>query len=266
MNWKIGMTQWQLPVPMADCVRATAELGLEAVQVDLGPAAKGYPLTDPALQARLLEDAARTGVALVSLVLNDLCGNGFVRAPGDPRRDIAYETLRRGVETAARMGVPTICMPSFFDNRISDADSYARTVEAIRYICDLGAEKGITIYTENVMDPAALLRFFDDMDRPALRLLFDSQNYRQMVNGDAAAVFEAARDRVGDFLHIKDGVKGLGDAPLGEGNSDLRRTLKIIVSCGFRGTFILENKYGTLEEARNEAAVLRTMLDEAAGA
>lgn len=266
MNWKIGMTQWQLPVPMTECVRATAELGLEAVQVDLGAAAKGYPLTDPALQARLLEDAADTGVRIASVVLNDLCANGFVHPAGDPRRETAYETLRRGVETAARMGVPTICMPSFFDNGIRDADGYARTVEALRCVCGLAAAEGITVYTENVMDAAALDRLFRDVDHPALRLLFDSQNYRQMADMDAAPVFAAAGDRVGDFLHVKDGVAGLGDAPLGKGNSGLARTLETIVHSGFRGTFILENRYASPEEAKAEAAVLREMLDEAAGA
>lgn len=264
MNWKIGMTQWQLPCEMADCVEATAALGLTAVQVDLGSAAKGYPLTDPALQAKLLRDAEKTGVRIVSVVLNDLCGNGFVRAPGDPRREIAYETLRRGVETAAAMGVGTICMPSFFDNKITDAGSYARTVEAIRYICDLAAEKGITIYTENVMDAPALLQFFRDVDRPDLHLLFDSQNYHDMAGLDAAPVFRAAFDRVGDFLHIKDGDHGLGNRPLGQGTSDLVRTLRTIVDCGFEGTYILENKYETLDAARAEAQVLREILDRAA--
>ena len=265
MKWKIGVTQWQLPVPMADCVETAARLGMEAVQVDLGAAAKDYPLTDPALREKLLRDADRTGVRILSVVMNDLCANGFVHPAGDPRRETAYRTMRLGIETAARMGVPSVCMPSFFDNKITDEETYARTVEAVRFACDLGGEMGVAVYSENVMDPAALLRFFRDVDRPALRLLFDSQNYRQMAGGDAAAVFEAAADRVGDFLHIKDGVTGLGDAPLGRGDSDLPRTLEAIVRRGFDGYFLLENRYDTPEAAAAEADVLRGMLDEAAG-
>ncbi len=264
MDWKLGITQWQLPCGMADCVEAAAALGLDAVQIDLGSAEKGYPLTDAALQEKLLGDAERSGVRIVSVVLNDLCKNGFVHPEGDPRRETAYGTLRLGIETAARMGVPAVCMPSFFDNRINDADSYARTVEAIRYICDLGAAAGVTVYTENVMTAPALEQFFRDVDRPALRLLFDSQNYHNMANVDAVPVFRYAADRVGDFLHVKDGTDGLGNAPLGTGTSGFLRTLDAIVQSGFRGCYILENRYADLDDAAAEIAVLRGMLDRAA--
>ena len=116
MKWKLGVTQWSLPCAVADCVEMAAALGFGAVQVDLGDAEAGYPLTDTALQNRLLSDAARCGVEIVSVVWNDLCKNGFVHAPGDPRRETAWQTIERGIETAARMGVRSVCLPSFFDN------------------------------------------------------------------------------------------------------------------------------------------------------
>ncbi len=239
-------------------------LGLSAVQVDLGAAAAGYPLTDAALQKRLCADAARYGVRIVSVVCNDLCKNGFVHAPDDPRQETAYRTLALGVETAARMGVPSVCLPSFFDNRIKGEEDYARTVEALRYACELGARHGVTVYTENVMDADGLARLFRDVGCSSLRLLFDSQNYAFMAGLDAVPVFTSAKARVGDFLHVKDGIDSLGGAPLGTGTSDFARTLQAIVSGGFSGYYILENHYDTIEAAKLEIAALREWLDRAA--
>ncbi len=264
MEWKLGVTQWSLPCAVPDCVETAASLGLSAVQVDLGAAAAGYPLTDAALQKRLCADAARYGVRIVSVVCNDLCKNGFVHAPDDPRQETAYRTLALGVETAARMGVPSVCLPSFFDNRIKGEEDYARTVEALRYACELGARHGVTVYTENVMDADGLARLFRDVGCSSLRLLFDSQNYAFMAGLDAVPVFTSAKARVGDFLHVKDGIDSLGGAPLGTGTSDFARTLQAIVSGGFSGYYILENHYDTIEAAKLEIAALREWLDRAA--
>lgn len=264
MNWKIGVTQWSLPCTVPDCIEAAGALGLQAIQLDLGAAEEGYPLTGEALQARLLSDARKYGVEIVSIVLNDLCKNGFIHAEGDPHRETAWETMRLGVETAARMGVRSVCLPSFFDNEIRDAAGYARTVEAMRYICALGAAQGVTIYTENVMDAAHLAAFFRDVGCEDLHLLFDSQNYSFMAGLDAAEIFTAAAARVGDFLHVKDGRDSLGSAPLGTGTSGFTNTLRAITAAGFCGYYILENKYETMACAAEEIAVLRDMLQKAA--
>lgn len=264
MEWKLGVTQWCLPCAAEDCVAVAASLGLQAVQVDLGAATAGYPMRDAALQMRLLADTKKYDVKIVSIVLNDLCKNGFVHEPEDPRCETAYQTMSCGIETAARMGVPSVCLPSFFDNCISDVQSYARTVEALRYICELGAAQGITVYTENVMEAEVLTRFFRDVGCGNLRLLFDSQNYSFMAGLDAVSVLEAAKAYMGEFLHVKDGVDTLGSALLGTGSSAFERTLCALVTGGFCGYYILENKYASMKAARDEIAVLRAMLDCAA--
>lgn len=261
MKGKIGMTQWSLPCKLADSVKMTAELGLAAVQIDLGPASRGYTLTDDALRASLMEDSAKTGVEIASVVLNDLCSNGFVHPEGDPKRDIAYRTLKTGVEITAKMNVKTICMPSFFDNEIRSEAEYKNTVAALQYICDLAAEHGIEIYTENVMEPDALKKLFRDVDRENLRLLFDSQNYHFMAGVDCVPVYESAKPWITRFLHVKDGTTALGHIPLGEGNSDFMRTLRALVKGGFDGVYVLENKYDDLDAARKEIENLKKMIE-----
>ena len=122
---------------------------------------------------------------------------------------------------------------------------------------------GIAVYTENVLEAPELARLFREVNRPNLRLLYDSQNYRQMANRDALPVFVSAASLVGDFLHVKDGDEKLGDRPLGEGTCGLEKQLEAIVRSGFAGSYILENKFQTLDNVAECAARLDDLLDAA---
>ncbi len=253
MNYNIGVTQWQLPCSMVDCVETAAKEGMKALQIDLGSSDKNYPLTDRVLQERLLSSSSEKSVSIVSVVLNDLCSHGFTKADDA----VAYETLRIGVRTAEDMNVHTICMPSFFDNAIRDEDAFQKTVKALRYICDLDTD--IQIYTENILTGGELIRLFEETNRPNLRLLFDSQNYRQMAEKNALDALNVLPvSMIGDFVHIKK----LGDRPLGEGNSELPRTLAALLAKGFEGSWILENKFTAQEDVSLCAERLRLLLDE----
>ncbi|MBE6936370.1 MAG: hypothetical protein E7458_07695 [Ruminococcaceae bacterium] len=120
MNWKIGATAWSLPGTPLEAMKAAAELHLSCIQLDLGSSKDGYALQDPAAQQEFLKISKESGVEIVSVVLNDLCGCGFVHGPEDPCTKTAYETIAAGIKTAAAMHVPTICMPSFFHNAVTD--------------------------------------------------------------------------------------------------------------------------------------------------
>lgn len=259
MRHTIGITQWQLPCPTEDCVRVAASLEMKTIQIDLGSSKEDYQLTRPSVQARLLADAEETGVKIVSVVLNDLCGHGFTGEDAT----VAYRTMSLGVETAAQMRVPSLCLPSFFDNAIRDELAFQKTVVSLQFICDLAEKAGIAVYTENVLEAPELARLFREVNRPNLRLLYDSQNYRQMANRDALPVFVSAASLVGDFLHVKDGDEKLGDRPLGEGICGLEKQLEAIVRSGFAGSYILENKFQTLDDVAECAARLDDLLDAA---
>lgn len=263
MNWKIGATAWSLPGAPLDAMKVAAELGLSCIQLDLGSSKDGYALSDPDYQQKFLEISRDSGVEIVSVVLNDLCGCGFVHGPEDPRTKTAYQTIETGIKTAAAMHVPTICMPSFFNNAVTDDVTYARTVEAVQYACGLGREYGVTVFTENVFPAEKLLQFFADVGDENLHLLFDSQNYHQMAGLDCVPVWEAAHTRVGGFLHVKDGNEKLSECPLGQGSSQFLRTLDAIVKTGFDGHFILENNYADPDAVRAEVTALREMLNAA---
>ena len=197
MTWKLGVTQWCLPCAAEDWWRPPRRLASAGGTGGLGRGGGGLSHAGRRAPATSAGGRGALRVKIVSVVLNDLCKNGFVHSPDDPRCETAYRTMACGIETAARMGVPSVCLPSFFDNRIAGAEGYARTVAALRYLCGLGAAWGVTVYTENVLGADALARLFRDVGCANLRLLFDSQNYSFMAGLDAVPVFEAAKTHVG---------------------------------------------------------------------
>lgn len=260
MDMKIGVTAWQLACKAEDSLAFAKKAGLSYLQLDLGAAQEGWPLSKPEVQEIIRKRREETGVEILSVVLNDLCQNGFVNPDGSEKRKIAEETMRRGVEAAAALGVSSICVPSFFDNAIREGADLARTEEALRTLCDLAAKDSIHVYTENVLPAEALAGLFARVGRGNLRLLFDSQNYPFMAKRESAPIFESVKGLVGGFLHVKDGVAALGDRPLGKGASQFSETLDAIVKSGFSGVYLLENRYETVESLREEANVLRDMI------
>ena len=254
MQNKIGITQWNGPWKQEELCKQAERAGLESLHLELGSPEDGYPMTKPENREMWLNSAEEHHLKLVSLALNDLCGHGFTAGLRAPQSERAVATMKYGVETAAAMRIPSISVPHFFANRITDRDSFNASAEALRFLCDLAADSGILIYTENVLNNSELEQLWDEVDRDNLRLLFDSQNYAAMAGMDATVIFQKWQGYCGSFLHLKDGITpSLGDRALWQGNSNFERIFSIIRNSGFTGDLILESNY--VDEAQLKADV-----------
>lgn len=260
MKYRIGATAWQLSCEPEKSLEFIKEAGLSFLQLDLGSAKKGWPLSKRGVQKTIEEEREKTGVEILSVVLNDLCENGFSHPETNEKSEIAQETMRLGVEAAAALGINSICVPSFFDNSIREPADYERTVSALRVLCGHAAKYGILVYTENVLPAEALAGLFTNVGCENLRLLFDTQNYPFMAKRESGPIFKSVKSVCGDFLHVKDGISALSDAPLGKGNSHLCETLEAIVSSRFSGIYLLENRYDSPQALRSEADILERLL------
>lgn len=260
MTNQLGVTAWTVQWEAETLCRQAQALHLSALHVDLGSAAKGYPLTQPHNQESWLSQAAQHHLEIVALSLNGLCKHGF--AFGLSRSEIAVSTMRHGVETARAMGIPAITVPHFFDNAITDAQSLAAAAEALRFLCDLAAEYGKLVYTENVLDHAHLTRLWEQVNRANLRLLFDTQNYAALSSVDAADIFVKWQPFCGNFIHLKDGDGALGNKTLWQGTGDFERVLSTVIASGYEGAMILESNYENAETLRADLGALRARLNE----
>lgn len=258
MRNRIGITQWSTPWKQEDICACAEKTGLSALHLELGSAADAYPMTRPENRDAWLENASRRGLKIVSLALNDLCAHGFTAGLNDPRSGIALTTLKLGVETAAAMGIPSISVPHFFANEITDTDAFRASAEALRLLCDLASEHGILIHTENVLDHDRLTDLWNEVNRENLRLLFDSQNYSAMAGIDAAEIFRKWKDRCGDYIHIKDGdAPALGDRPLWQGSCGFESVFSAVLESGYSGALILESNYADETELKRDIEKVR---------
>lgn len=260
MNNKLGVVQWCLPCPEGEHIRTVRELGLDCIHLDLGSAKDRYPMSDPAMQRDVQRQGERYCVELTALALNDLGNNGFVHAEGDERSQIALNTLRIGIETAAAMGIPAVTIPHFFDNASHSEASEERSFRALKWAGSFAAAHGVKLYTENTWPAACVKRLFAQIPSDNIRLLFDTQNYAYFSDLDGAAILGELYPHIGDFVHLKDGVSDLGDVLLGRGRAKVAKITGMLASNGFRGAMILENSYNEPNEVLEDVWWVRQVL------
>lgn len=239
------MTQWSLPGNYGYTLALAKQLGLEAVQLEFGSWEAGMALSHRRLQELYLRDSRELGIRLLPLTVNALGRYPVVDGLDTPDGHIARDTIAAALEAAAAMGVEGVTLPSFGGNEIHTPAHYAHTVEALRFACEQAAPLGLTVYTENVLDPDELAQLFGEVDSPALRLLFDSQNYSVFGRDCAVEILRRHWDRLGCHLHVKDGG-GMGSMPLGTGTSPFRQVMDELRLRGYEGAIVLENAYNAL--------------------
>lgn len=258
---ELGVTQWTVPWGAAGICSRAGELGISALHLDLGSAAKGYPMMSPENRETWLFQTEKYSLKILSLALNDLCNHGFTAGLKDTRSEISLVTMKNGIATACSMKIPSVSVPHFFANRMESAADFDASVEALRYLCDLAADNGIQVYTENVLDAADLNRLWNAVDRENLRLLFDSQNYAAMGQVDAAEVFRQWQPYCGDYLHLKDGDGSLGNRSLWQGSGNFERVFTAITESRYQGAMILESNYAKQEDLQADLNKIRLRME-----
>ena len=243
-RYKIGICQWSVSVEGPDICRYAADLGLEGVQLEIGTVENGFPLSRPSVQQAYLESARAHGIRFTSIAARVTDDYRMTDPPGTEDSRIVWEAIERSVKAAEAMGIPCVMIGSFLASDIKNEDDLVRTAEVLRDACDLAAGPGIVIAAENVLSPEDMHRLAGMVDRPNLRLLFDSQNYRLFRGHDPSEIAKRLAPLLCDQVHVKDGVNGrISSALLGEGDYDFRRTMKTLQEIGYSGWLLLENYY-----------------------
>ena len=160
----------------------------------------------------------------------------------------------RALAVAQRLGAPFIRIFSFFLRSDQPPEQYRD--EVIRRMAAL-AEKaeptGIVLLHENEKDiygdvPARVLDIVESVGSPALRLAWDPANYVQVGVTPFTEGYAKLRPYT-DYVQIKDAILATGDVvPAGEGDGQLRETVRALAADGFDGFFSMEPHLGTYNE------------------
>jgi L-ribulose-5-phosphate 3-epimerase len=178
---------------------------------------------------------------------------GFI--PKETRAEREERTIQVS-DFAALLGVRSIaCHIGFVPEDHSDPD-YIEVRDLVRRICDHAGHHLQTFALETGQEPAAtLLHFFEDVNRPNLRINFDPANMILYGTGDPIEALRTLAPHV-ISVHCKDGdwpPKDQPDAlgserPLGEGSVGIPKFVATLKELGFRGPLNIEREAENQEE------------------
>jgi len=157
----------------------------------------------------------------------------------------------RALAVAARLGAPFIRIFSFF-LRPDQAPAQYRD-EVLRRMSALTARAeptGVVLLHENEKEiygdvPERVLDIVESVGSPTLRLAWDPANYVQVGVRPFTQGYAALRPHT-VYVQIKDALLATGEVvPAGEGDGELRETVRALADDGFDGFFSMEPHLGS---------------------
>ncbi|WP_258723266.1 sugar phosphate isomerase/epimerase family protein [Cellulomonas sp. NS3] len=175
----------------------------------------------------------------------------------------------RALAVARRLEAPFIRIFSFFlrpDQ--APADHRDEVLRRMTALTERAAPTGIVLLHENEKDiygdvPDRVLDIVESVGSPSLRLAWDAANYVQVGVTPFTDGYARLRPYT-DYVQVKDAVLATGDVvPAGEGDGQLRETVRALAADGFDGFFSMEphlgeyNDWGALSGPDNFARATR---------
>ena len=160
----------------------------------------------------------------------------------------------RALAVARRLGAPFIRIFSFFLRPDQVPAKYRD--EVLRRMTALAARAeptGIVLLHENEKDiygdvPERVLDIVESVGSPALRLAWDPANFVQVGVTPFTDGYAQLRPHT-VYVQIKDALLATGEVvPAGEGDGQVRETVRALAADGFDGFFSMEPHLGTYNE------------------
>jgi sugar phosphate isomerase/epimerase len=156
------------------------------------------------------------------------------------------ERFGRALEVAKRFNAPYIRLFSFFipagEDPASHRDEVLRRMGAL---VDQAAGHEVVLLHENEKEiygdiPSRCLDIAESIGSPQLRLIWDAANYVQCGVTPFTDGYASLRPYL-EYVHVKDALAGSGTVtPAGEGDGQLRETVRALRASGFDGFFSME--------------------------
>ncbi len=259
---KIGVVSWGLPGGGVYAPEIAQMAGLDGIQLELGSYQDGFPLSQAVIQENLLKDQETYNLEFPSIVLNDVMLHPYINGRDTEDGKIAYDQIELGVNVAAKMKINVVMIPNFESNIISLPQHVIETEKALTFACDCALSHGITIATETSLQNDLHLELVKRINKPNLKIFFDSMNYKYFSKLSQLEELTALFPHLLNQMHVKDGIDAPGGSLLGKGNMDIADQLKFLASMDFEGWLILENYYNKLplrsENAENQIELLKS--------
>jgi len=181
--------------------------------------------------------SSRYGLRVGSLTGDIFMQAPFWKATGAAREDLLAE-FDEVLDACASLGMRIVVVPLVDNGAMSSPEDEAAVVAAVTARAERLRRDRLIVAFECDYPPADLARFVERLPADIAGVNFDIGN-SAALGYDAAEEIAAYGGRIVN-VHIKDRVLGGTTVPLGSGNADIPRVLRLLVSHGYRGSFILQ--------------------------
>jgi sugar phosphate isomerase/epimerase len=209
-----------------------------------------------------LDDLVRArrdhGLAVPSLVLGEHSDLGGI-ADADPTvAEHARQDVERALEWATELGAEAILVPFFGRSELRDEADVERAAVALRPLCELAGERGITLCYEGTLPAELISALAGRVDSRAFGCYFDLANV--VVRGMDTATEIRSLGPLIRRVHFKDARVQTGDCPPGLGRVDFRESAGALDEIGYDGWVVLETPPGPAELVARDLAFARSVL------
>ncbi|RXH12112.1 sugar phosphate isomerase/epimerase [Bradyrhizobium guangzhouense] len=195
------------------------------------------PLTTDPGQSEIATLARENGLRIPSLT-----GDCFMQAPFWKVDGAAHEALVADLDlliaACSRIGIEFVVIPLVDNGKIEregESDALKRVLIARR---EQLARQNVKIVFESDLPPRELARFMEAFPAEVFGINYDSGNSASL-GYDSTEEIEAYAPRILN-VHVKDRLRGGTTVPLGTGNADLAKTIRLIERSGYKGQYILQ--------------------------
>ena len=224
--------EWQQEFPQAQA------LGLGLMEWTLDHARlEENPLMTGTGRREIAALSARHGVNVGSVTGDIFMQAPFWRVDGEVRAHRLRE-FDAVLDACTAAGIRYVVVPLVDNGAMTTPEEETLVVQELLSRAPRLRRDGLAVVFECDYRPADLARFISRLPADVLGINYDI--------GNSAALDYDPAEEVGAYgarimnVHIKDRLKGGTTVPLGTGNADLPRALRLIVRGGYRGRFILQ--------------------------
>ena len=241
---RIGICEWSAMAGGEELFRRLQRTGLLGVQVSYETAGFVEKME------RYVKWAEQYGVTLTSVGANVFCDRPFFLPEN---AEWVKETVADVCRGAALTEAKLFHAPSFGASTVHTDEQRHQTAVALQLMCDVAAAYGVTVGTENALSLEENEQLLAAVNRPNLKMYFDTQNPETTSHPDAAAQATAFVSIIPE-VHVKDCDETGRSVKLGTGVTGFETTLGNLIRGGYDGWLHLENGYDKFADP--EAAMI----------
>jgi len=203
-----------------------------------------------------LRAAARdTSLEIPSLVLGEHNEGGLGDA--DPQVVAeAAEDVRTAIAWAEALGADVVLVPFFLRGELVDGAQVERVARALRALCPLAAERGVSLCYEGTLPADAVRQLAAQVDSPAFGCYFDLAN--PVARGMDTATEARALGPLVRRVHLKDTRVRGGDSHPGLGRVDFAESARALREIGYDGWLVFETPAAPEAVVRRDLSFARS--------